>query len=447
MATNKKPTVKKPQDLVSSVAKDLGKATAAGKQSTKIAKDIASVKIPAVPAVKTPTTIYEPATGNPSVTTPSTFGIPGIPGTPVEPTSVKLPASSPMGGVDTVYGGMSVGSKTGATLQSGNAGSQLTRDERDAYALVRFTFQQYGLEELVPAIEDLMKNDVGPREAEVRLKTDPKYNKDAQGNPIGYAKRFAGNAARTKAGLNALSESEYLALEDSYSQVLKSYGQQSYLGTDTATKRAKAAEFIAADMSPVELKDRVDMAVNRVQNADPNIKQAFKMFYPGLQDSDLVSFLLAPRESLPQITEKVKASEIAGAAMQFGFMPGVPTQAQISQIEALPEASRAATLQGLQSAYATEFINRATELARSGVDREEAVAGYQAIAGGLEQGQKIAKRFGGQYTLKEAEAEIFQGNVAAEKKRKRFASLERAAFGGQTGVTQGALGTSGRGSF
>ena len=444
MATNKKPTVKKPEDLVSSVAKDLGKATAASKQSTKIAKDIASVKIPVVPATTSilvggnvipvnqpPTTTSTPTANSVSPNIPFIDSF-----RPASPTDSK-----PAVGV-TAPEFLPPEMKKPVSSEGG-----LTRDKRDAYALVRFTFQQYGLEELVPAIEDLMKNDVGPREAEVRLKTDPKYNKDAQGNPIGYAKRFAGNTARTKAGLNALSESEYLALEDSYSQVLKSYGQQSYLGTDTATKRAKAAELIAADMSPVELKDRVDMAVNRVENADPNIKKAFKMFYPGLQDSDLVSFLLAPRESLPQITEKVKASEIAGAAMQFGFMPGVPTQAQISQIEALPEASRATTLQGLQSAYAQEFISRATELARSGVDRAQAVAGYQAIAGGLEQGQKIAQRFGGDYTLKEAEAEIFQGNVAAEKKRKRFASLERAAFGGQTGVTQGALGTSGRGSF
>lgn len=443
MATNKKPTAKKPSDLVSSVAKDLSKVTAASKQSVQIAKNIASVKVqPSQSPGATGTMVggtYVPVAGVTQTVSPVSISGGAA---PVSVSKPSTPTNIPVAGV--MVGGTYV---TPGFSTSTASTSTMTRDERDAFALVRYTFQQYGLDELVPAIEDMMKNDVGPREAEVRLKTDAKYNKDAQGNPIGYAKRFAGNIARTKAGLNALSESEYLSIEDSYSQVLRSYGQQGFFGADVATKRAKAAELIGSDISPVELKDRVELAVNRVQNADPNIKRAFASYYPGLQDADLVSFLLNPKESLSTLTEKVKASEVAGAAAEFGFGPGAPTATQMAQINALPADQRANALQGLQSGYAQEFVKRAEEFSRYGVDLQTARQGYAAIAGGLEQGQRIAARYGGQYTLGEAEQEVFKGNVEAQRKRKRFASLERAAFGGQTGVISGSLGKKGSGAF
>lgn len=443
MATNKKPTAKKPSDLVSSVAKDLAKVTAASKQSVQIAKDIASVKVqPSQSPGATGTMVggtYIPVAGVTQTVSPVSISGGAA---PVSVSQPSTPTNIPVAGV--MVGGTYV---TPGFSTSTASTSTMTRDERDAFALVKYTFQQYGLDELVPAIEDMMRNDVGPREAEVRLKTDPKYNKDAQGNPIGYAKRFAGNIARTKAGLNAISESEYLSIEDSYSQILRSYGQQGLFGADAETKRSKAAELIGSDISPVELKDRVELAVNRVQNADPNIKRAFASYYPGLQDADLVSFLLNPKESLSTLTEKVKASEVAGAAAEFGFGPGAPTAAQMAQINALPADQRANALQGLQTGYAQEFVKRAEEFSRYGVDLQTARQGYAAIAGGLEQGQRIAARYGGQYTLGEAEQEVFKGNVAAQRKRKRFASLERAAFGGQTGVTSGSLGKKGSGAF
>lgn len=443
MATTKKPTAKKPSDLVASVAKDLKKVTAARKESVQIAKDIANVKVqPSKSPGATGTMVggtYIPVAGVTQTVSPVSISGGAA---PVSVSQPSTPTNIPVAGV--MVGGTYV---TPGFSTSTTSTSEMTRDERDAFALVRYTFQQYGLDELVPAIEDMMRNDVGPREAEVRLKTDAKYNKDAQGNPIGYAKRFAGNIARTKAGLNALSESEYLSIEDSYSQILRSYGQQGLFGADVATKRAKAAELIGSDISPVELKDRVELAVNRVQNADPNIKRAFASYYPGLQDADLVSFLLNPKESLSTLTEKVKASEVAGAAAEFGFGPGAPTAAQMAQINALPADQRANALQGLQTGYAQEFVKRAEEFSRYGVDLQTARQGYAAIAGGLEQGQRIAARYGGQYTLGEAEQEVFKGNVEAQRKRKRFASLERAAFGGQTGVTSGSLGKKGSGAF
>jgi len=289
----------------------------------------------------------------------------------------------------------------------------ISADRRDAFAMLEDTFRQYGLEALTPVIQGYMRSDIGPYEASLKLKNEQIY-KD----------RFKGNELRRAAGLNVLSEAEYINQENTYKEVFKSYNQMSLMGADTKSQRDFMANMMAQDLSPYEVKNRFDVATERVTNADPAVKAQLKTYY-GLTDDKMVSFVLAPEKTLSDIQQQITTAEIGSAASQAGL--GV-TQA------------------------------RATELAKYGVDLQEARAGYNAIASGLPRGQKLAAIYGDTYTQQMAEEDVFKGvttagqqaigyeNKAANK-RKRFASLERAAFGGQTGVTQGALGTSGRGSF
>jgi len=289
----------------------------------------------------------------------------------------------------------------------------ISEDRRDAFAMLEDTFRQYGLEALTSVIQGYMRSDIGPYEASLKLKNEQIY-KD----------RFKGNELRRAAGLNVLSEAEYLNQENTYKEVFKSYNQMSLMGADTKSQRDFMANMMAQDLSPYEVKNRFDVATERVTNADPAIKAQLKTYY-GLTDDKMVSFVLAPEKTLSDIQQQITTAEIGSAASQAGL--GV-TQA------------------------------RATELAKYGVDLQEARAGYNAIASGLPRGQKLAAIYGDTYTQQMAEEDVFKGVTSAGQqaigyenkaanKRKRFASLERAAFGGQTGVTQGALGTSGRGSF
>ncbi len=277
---------------------------------------------------------------------------------------------------------------------------------RDAFAMLTDLFSSYGLESLAGEIADYMKQGFTATEALIKLKT----------NPTGaYAKRFAGNFARVKNGLNAISEAEYINLENSYANTLKAYGLGNMVSLNREDNYKKFADYIAGDISATEFKDRVDTVVTRVQNSDPTIKATLKAFYPEITDADLVGYFLNPKENLPKLQEKVTASEIGAAATGAGLGTNVTT---------------------------------ATDLAKFGVDQKMAREGYSTIAGVLPGATKLGDIYnetGVKYAQAEGEAEVFKGSQQAATKRKRLASMERAAFGGSAGTNQDSLARSTQG--
>ncbi len=84
---------------------------------------------------------------------------------------------------------------------------------RSAYDLLLEQFNSYGLGSLVEGIKGLVQENVSPSEFAIRLRQT-----DA------YQKRFAANKARIASGLRALSEGEYIALEDQYQNIMRNYG-------------------------------------------------------------------------------------------------------------------------------------------------------------------------------------------------------------------------------
>jgi hypothetical protein len=311
-----------------------------------------------------------------------------------------------------MIGVMTSGNK--ASVETGGGSGQNTKDKpneitdatRDAFAILTDLFTSYGLESLSGEISDYMTSGLTASEALVKLKT----------NPTGaYAKRFAGNFTRVKNGLNAISEAEYVSNERAYAATLKAYGLGNMLSLDREENYKKFADYISGDVSPDEFKDRVKTVVTRVQNSDPTIKATLKSFYPEITDNDLIGYFLNPKENLIKLQEKVTASEIGAAALGAGG--------------------------GLTTSLAT-----ATDLARYGVDQATAREGYSTIAGILPTAEKLSSIYNQSninYAQAEGEAEVFKGNQDAATKRKRLASLERAAFSGSSGMGQGAL-SSGR---
>lgn len=291
-------------------------------------------------------------------------------------------------------------------LQQNNINQQKENaDRKDAFELLKDIFAQYGLEELASTIEGYMRDDKGPNEATLLLKQSG-----------AYLKRFAGNETRKKSGLNALSEAEYLSLENSYSETLKAYGQAGYFGTDRVTRQAKLAEAIGADISAVEFKDRISTVVDRVNNADPAVKSTLRSFYK-ITDEDLVGYFLNPKENLPRLKEKVTSAEIGSAAQA----------------------------QGLATSMAS-----AEELAKYGVDLATAKQGYATIADVLPTTQKLSsiyKEEGTDYTQATAEQEVFKGLASAQRARTKLAEKEIASFKGQAGLGQGALRKGSAGAF
>ncbi len=278
---------------------------------------------------------------------------------------------------------------------------------KDAFAMLKDLFMQYDLEELLPAINELMVSGVGPAAATLALKTDPKYNKDAAGNAIGYARRFAGNELRRKQGLNVLSEAEYLALENSYSETLTAYGLVDYFGPKGKERTQRMAEVIGANISAVEFNDRVNTSYSRVINTDKATRDSFKLLY-GITDSDLTRYFLDPKNNVNVLKEKVTTAEIYGSAVAQGLAGSL----EIS-----------------------------TELAKLGVDKQLARQGYSVIAEVLPEATKLSQIYEElpAYTQQTAEAEVFQGLASAQRTRQRLVQRETAEFSGESGLSTSAL--------
>ena len=272
-------------------------------------------------------------------------------------------------------------------------------ERKSAFNILKMEFQQYGLGSLVDSISNLLTDGTPSAEFALRLRGTQEY-KD----------RFKANEIRISKGLSALSPAEYVGLEDQYQNVMRNYDlPESYYTKDKTGRQAGFEQLLSSDVSAKELEDRVITAKERVVNANPEVSKALKQFYPGITNGDILAYALDPKNALTEIQRKVTAAEIGGAAMQVGLGTS---------------------------------LTRAEELQKYGVDKASAVEGYSAIGGGLQRGSELASIYQQDpYTQATAESEVFKlsGQTEARKQRQRVTGLEKAAFGGQSGVTSGAL--------
>ena len=278
---------------------------------------------------------------------------------------------------------------------------------QSAYNLLFEQFSQYGLGALVEPLKNLIIEGLSPAEFTLRLR-----DTDA------YKKRFAANAQRINRGLRALSEAEYIGLEDQYQNVMRRYGlPENYYTRGDMGRQEGFEKFISGDVSPVELEDRIQLAQNRVINAAPEVAASLRSFYPDITNGDILAYALDPDKALEGIKRKVTAAEIGGAAAMAGLATGVA---------------------------------RAEELGRFGVTGETARQGFQTIAEILPRGSQLADIYKqSPYTQTTAEQEVFSltGATEAAQKRRRLQQLETATFSGSSGAAGGALGRERAGAF
>lgn len=275
----------------------------------------------------------------------------------------------------------------------------LTAAQNELIAVTADRFAKYNLTSLLPVIKKLAVEGATEATISITLQETPEYKT-----------RFKANDDRIKKGLKVLTPAEYLNVEDSYRQVLRAYGLKQF-DTD-----AYVSQFIANDMSPTELSNRVQTAVQRVQNADPGVSQTLRDYY-GIGQADLVGYVLDPAANMERINRQVSAAEIGNAARTQGLNAGVAVSEQ---------------------------------LAAQGITQAEAQKGYSTIADILPTAEKLSGIYGTQlpgYDMSAAEQETFNGLASAQRKRKRLSSAEIASFSGTTGTNKTSLTTSSRGQI
>ena len=268
-----------------------------------------------------------------------------------------------------------------------------------AYDLLYNEFAQYGMGDLVADVKEFIMAGISPSEFTLRLRETGAYKT-----------RFKANEGRIKAGLAAISEAEYLDLEDSYQNIMRNYGlPASYYTKGKYGVQEGFQKFIENDVSAVELEDRIMTAQQRVINSNPEVLASLKAFYPDITNGDILAYTLDPKNALDNIKRKVTAAEIGGAATQAGLKTG---------------------------------MTRAEELGAAGVTKAQAQQGFETVAGGAPRGGQLASIYGeNPYTQTTAETEVFglAGKTAAATQRKKVTGLEKATFGGQSGATSTAL--------
>ena len=256
--------------------------------------------------------------------------------------------------------------------------------QQSAYNIIADTLSRYGLTELSGFVNDLVfKENV--------LNTDIIYGRVKE--TAEYARRFAGNEARRRAGFNVLSEEAYIGQENTYRQLLRTAG----LPAGFYDSNEDFTAFIAGDVSPSELNTRINDGYNAVKNSDPQVIAEMQRLY-GVDDSQLAAYFLDPVKATPILLR----------------------QAQASQISA----------QATRQAGAEITAQQAEQLAIEGVTTQQAQAGFATIGQAQELFNPLAGEQGAGMTQEEQIGAVFATDAAAAQRLRKKQAERTAAFQG-----------------
>lgn len=280
---------------------------------------------------------------------------------------------------------------------------EIQKERQSAYQILKDEFTKYDLgdDKFLEQVKNLILTGTPASQATLKLRgTDE------------YAVRFAGNQERRNAGKNVYDEATYLSLENQYRETFGAYGLDNLLG-DTETSRVKLAQYIAQDKSPLEIKKRVQMAVEQVQNRT-DVRMMFAEYYPEITDKDLVSYFLEPKDTLASLENKVNVAKIGSTAMRQGLVADINTSQALSEM---------------------------------GLSEEQAALGYKNVAAVLPEAQKLSELEGEKYTQAEAEGAYLKNLASEQRKIDKLGERERARFAGSSGVNKTSLTTSTKGQL
>ncbi|MFY9325099.1 MAG: hypothetical protein WAO29_01395 [Candidatus Nanopelagicales bacterium] len=224
-----------------------------------------------------------------------------------------------------------------------------------------------------------------------------------------FKKRFAANETRKTKGLAIIDPATYLALESTYQSAMRAAG----LPKGFYDELSDFTTLIAADVSPAELNQRINIAADFIDTADPAYKNQLKRFY-GMGESDMIAFALDPERSLPLLERKANVIKFASEGNRQDIQVG---------------------------------LGSAERYADMGVSQEEARVGFEQIAEIAPEAEKLSAVFAGQeesVSQEDVMSAVFTGENSAKQKRKlqRLSQSNVDLFSGGSGVGRGSLGKS-----
>jgi hypothetical protein len=282
--------------------------------------------------------------------------------------------------------------------------AQEQRERVSAYAILENTFRVYGLDELVPTIQQFLKQNLSSAEATLQLRESPVFKE-----------RFKGNTGRKALGLPEYEPGEYVQAEETYSNILRANNLSALANKDTFAK------LIGGAVSPVEVQDRVNLVFNKIDTAPDDVKKELTRYFsqynisdPNYQRLQLAQALLSGEDTAKTLEMNVRKAQLRAGATSAGFDL---REERITALERLLSES------GVSNTYAA------------------GQAGFQALSRIQPQAEVFAERYQmAPVEETELEKEAFLG--LESQKRKKLLEQEKATFAGSAGITQASLATS-----
>jgi hypothetical protein len=260
-----------------------------------------------------------------------------------------------------------------------------------AFDVMVSMLREWGLESLVSQVRVMLEDGRAPEHIAVLLQDTEEYKR-----------RFSGNELRRQKGMPVLSPRDYLEVEAAYRQVMESAG----LPPGFYDSPEDFADWIGNDVAPLEIKTRVDEALDVAFQMDEPTAQAFRDFY-GITRDGLAAYFLDRERGEQELKRVARAGLIGGAARAQGL-----------------DVDRA----------------RAEELAGSGlVGRDDYRSALGQVARLTTDVGRLGSIHGVSYGQTQAEQEVFFSDEEAQRKRRKLVGLEEGEFSEGSGASPAAL--------
>jgi hypothetical protein len=277
-------------------------------------------------------------------------------------------------------------------------GLPVTAPNSTAKTILLDQLRQWGLEELSGDLDRLIKDGLDAPAITIQLS-----------ETAAYKSRFAANEIRRQKGLPVLNPAEYVATEQAYQQVLRTYGLPHSFYDD----RSDFHGFIGNDLAPDELNERAQVAQQVWLSNDDTVRDTWRHFY-GLSDGAAIASILDPDRALPIVQRMANAARFGAAASRQGL-----------------NADR----------------DRLEQYSDLGITESAVADAFGKIAATKPADDRIAQRFGSELTQADREREEVLGNADAARKRSSLYQSETALFQGKASAGEGALSRTRGGSF
>jgi hypothetical protein len=172
-------------------------------------------------------------------------------------------------------------------------------------AVITSALKDYGLEDMGSDLLAYLRGDgAGSVDATyLHMREDPRYQK-----------RFSGMAEREKNGYDPISEEQYVQWEGQAKSLFDHYG----IPADFYDTQEELASFVAGNVSPDELKRRIEGGYDAVFSSPPETLQALQSMY-GIDQGHLAAFFLDPTKGEDIIQKRWTAAQIGTQALKTGF--------------------------------------------------------------------------------------------------------------------------------